>query len=109
MGRPESLKPDGVLPYFMQISNLGPLRIMEKWEELQSICTKLDKINLDNCNLGSNDERDEYETDLLRIALILVEDLGCKLHHNTDPNGPAIRLIRPDHKSNGTDGETWYL
>ena len=39
----------------------------------------------------------------------LLEPLGIGVQFNGDPRGGAIRMLLPDHTSNGWDGETWGI
>ncbi len=39
----------------------------------------------------------------------LLEPLGIEVQFNGDPRGGAIRMLLPDHTSNGWDGETWGI
>ena len=39
----------------------------------------------------------------------LLEPLGIQVQFNGDPRGGAIRMLLPDHTSNGWDGETWGI
>ena len=34
---------------------------------------------------------------------------GIEVRFNGDPRGGAIRMLMPDHKTNGWDGETWGI
>ena len=39
----------------------------------------------------------------------LLEPLGIAVQFNGDPRGGAIRMLLPDHTSNGWDGGTWGI
>ena len=39
----------------------------------------------------------------------LLEPLGIEVQFNGDPRGGAIRMLLPDHTSNGWDGGTWGI
>lgn len=95
------------LKYFISIS--ADVDIIEHLARLRKLCERLNKINELDCNEQPTVAREREEKRLVELARKLAGELGCKLHHQGDPRGPAIRLIRPDGQSNGMDGETWYL
>lgn len=39
----------------------------------------------------------------------LLKPYGIEVRFNGDPRGGAIRMLLPDHSSNGWDGETWGI
>lgn len=97
------------MDYFKSISGQTDAVILNRLACLSSLCKKLDKLNEIECNEGLTSKQEATEKELIVEATQLAGELGCKLYHQGDPRGPAIRLIRPDGRSNGMDGETWYL
>ena len=97
------------MDYFKSISGKTDAVILNRLACLSSLCKRLDKLNEVDCNEGLSPQQEVEEGVLVAEATQLAGELGCKLYHQGDPRGPAIRLIRPDGRSNGMDGETWYL
>lgn len=54
--------------------------------------------------------RDEKKEKSIQLKVIeLLKPYGIEVRFNGDPRGGAIRMLLPDHSSNGCDGETWGI
>lgn len=100
---------DRQLADFVKFSGLRQDETFNLLVRFSSICRQLDVINEEECNSGLSELSKRREKLLAREAKEVAEALGCKLHHQGDPRGPAIRLIRPDKNYNCMDGETWFV
>ena len=49
------------------------------------------------------------EASIQNRAIELLKPYGIEVRFNGDPRGGAIRMLLPDHTSNGWDGETWGI
>lgn len=49
------------------------------------------------------------EASIQKKVVDLLSPYGIKVKFNGDPRGGAIRMLLPDHTSNGWDGETWGI
>jgi len=49
------------------------------------------------------------EASIQKRVIELLDPLDIKVQFNGDPRGGAIRMLLPDHTSNGWDGETWGI
>ncbi len=95
---------------FVKFSGLDPDVVVARLKRFGKIEEQLSLINEEECNLGTLSELSQRREKLLMSeAASIATMLGCKLHHQGDPRGAAIRLIRPDGCSNNFDGETWYV
>jgi len=55
-------------------------------------------------------ERDaKKEKSIQDKVIALLKPLNIEVRFNGDPRGGAIRMLLPDHTSNGWDGETWGI
>lgn len=55
-------------------------------------------------------ERDaKKEKSIQEKVTALLKPYGVEVRFNGDPRGGAIRMLLPDHTSNGWDGETWGI
>jgi len=97
------------LGYFSELSKLPEEEVKKEILALIKINRQLQVLNEEECNHGLSELSAKREKMIAERAKLIAERLGCKLHHQGDPRGAAIRLIRPDGRSNGWDGETWYL
>jgi hypothetical protein len=49
------------------------------------------------------------EASIQKRVVELLEPYNIKVQFNGDPRGGAIRMLLPDHTSNGWDGEFWGI
>ena len=55
-------------------------------------------------------ERDAKKEQSIQNKVIeLLKPFNIQVRFNGDPRGGAIRMLLPDHTSNGWDGETWGI
>jgi hypothetical protein len=55
-------------------------------------------------------ERDaKKEKSIREKVTALLKPYNIEVRFNGDPRGGAIRMLLPDHSSNGWDGETWGI
>lgn len=111
-------------PAFPDMDITGILNKLHRYE------TTLQRINENDCNghprmkteyrdgkmyrFEVEDERWEArdrkkETSIQKRAVDLLKPYGIEVRFNGDPRGGAIRMLLPDHSSNGWDGETWGI
>lgn len=97
------------LDYFCELSSLRKDETHNLLVKFAGLCRQLDRINEKDCNEGLKPQQEVEQGVLVAEAEMLAKELGCKLYYQGDPRGPAIRLIRPDGRSNVMDGETWHV
>lgn len=49
------------------------------------------------------------EKSIQEKVIALLKPYNIEVQFNGDPRGGAIRMLLPDHSSNGWDGETWGI
>ena len=55
-------------------------------------------------------ERDaKKEASIQKKVVELLKPYGIEVRFNGDPRGGSIRMLMPDHSSNGWDNETWGI
>ncbi len=55
-------------------------------------------------------ERDaKKESSIQKKVVELLKPYGIEVRFNGDPRGGSIRMLMPDHSSNGWDNETWGI
>ena len=109
---------------------LTGFRVPALLDQLHRYETTLQRINENDCN-GHPRMKTEYrdgkmyrfevedqawaardakkEASIQGKVRALLEPLGIQVQFNGDPRGGAIRMLLPDHTSNGWDGETWGI
>ncbi len=68
---------------------------------------KMYRFEVEDLQWAARDEKKEKSIQGKVIALL--QPLGIEVQFNGDPRGGAIRMLLPDHSSNGWDGETWGI
>jgi len=71
--------------------------------------TTLHRLSEYSCNCGLSPAQERKEANIENKVTALLEMYGITVRFNGDPRGGAIRMILPDHTSNGWDGETWGI
>lgn len=97
------------LSYFKEVSGLMADEVTRLLRKFSRLRRELDVLNEHDCNRGLSAFETSREKVLVDDATNIALQLKCGLHHQGDPRGPAIRLIRPDKRSNLMDGETWHV
>lgn len=94
---------------FSELSGLPGYIVEEKLQRFARICKQLNRINEEECNEGLSELSARREKRLQDEAEAIAAMLKCGLYSQGDPRGAAIRLVRPDGRSNNFDGETWFV
>ena len=71
--------------------------------------TTLHRLAEDACNYGLSPSQEKKEARIENKVTDLLSLYGITVKFNGDPRGGAIRMLLPDHSSNGWDGETWGI
>lgn len=97
------------LPYFAELSKLPEAEVKKEIDALIKFNRQLQILNEEECNYGLSEFSAKRQNIIIDRVGLIATRLGCGYYINYDPRGAAIRLHRPDGRSNGWDGETWYL
>ena len=65
------------------------------------------RYEVEDQNWAARDEKKEKSIQSKVIELL--KPYGIEVRFNGDPRGGSIRMLLPDHSSNGWDGETWGI
>jgi len=68
---------------------------------------KMYRFEVEDEKWAARDAKKEKSIQEKVIALLKPYNIGVQF--NGDPRGGAIRMLLPDHTSNGWDGETWGI
>lgn len=96
--------------YFAKVSGKPEAHTVALLKQFADLCVKLDDLNLRGCNEGlTREEESRREALISQAKNVATKSLKCGFYYTDDPRGNAIRLVRPDKKSNSFDGETWFV
>ena len=68
---------------------------------------KMYRYSVEDEKWAARDAKKEANTQ--KRVIELLKPYGIEVRFNGDPRGGSIRMLLPDHSSNGWDGETWGI
>jgi len=68
---------------------------------------KMYRFEVEDEKLAARDAKKEKS--IREKVIALLKPYNIDVQFNGDPRGGAIRMLLPDHTSNGWDGETWGI
>ena len=68
---------------------------------------KMYQYDIEDLEWAARDERKEKS--IQKKVIDLLKPYNIEVRFNGDPRGGAIRMLLPDHTSNGWDNETWGI